>query len=98
MPDDSPVRTILRMRAREGCAQEFERAWRSAAAHISRVPGSLRQELIRDIEDPRTFLIVSDWADSAALEAFGPSAARERLTAALRDLRESGEKATYEVL
>jgi 2-polyprenyl-6-methoxyphenol hydroxylase-like FAD-dependent oxidoreductase/heme-degrading monooxygenase HmoA len=98
MPDDSPVRTILRMRAREGCAEAFEAAWRTAAEEISRTPGSLRQELIRDAEDPRTFLIISDWRDQAALDAFGPSAARERLTAALRDLRESGEKNTYEVL
>ncbi|MDG4825459.1 FAD-dependent oxidoreductase [Asanoa sp. WMMD1127] len=98
MPDESPVRTILRMRAREGCADAFEAAWRTAADEISRTPGSLRQELIRDAEDPRTFLIISDWRDQRALDAFGPSAAREQLTAALRDLRESGEKNTYEVL
>ncbi|MEV0720391.1 FAD-dependent oxidoreductase [Asanoa sp. NPDC050611] len=98
MPDDSPVRTILRMRAREGCADAFEAAWRVAADEISRVPGSLRQELIRDAEDPRTFLIISDWRDQEALDAFGPSAARENLTAALRDLRESGEKNTYALL
>ncbi|MEV4538590.1 FAD-dependent oxidoreductase [Asanoa sp. NPDC049518] len=98
MPDEGSVRTILRMRAREGCVEAFEAAWRVAAEEISRTPGSLRQELIRDADDPRTFLIVSDWRDQEALDAFGPSAAREQLTAALRDLRESGEKNTYEVL
>ena len=43
--------------------------WRIAAEDVSRVPGNLRQELVRDAADPRTFLIVSDWADEAALEA-----------------------------
>ncbi|MCZ2858699.1 putative quinol monooxygenase [Blastococcus sp. VKM Ac-2987] len=96
---DAPaVRTILRMRAREGCEAAFETAWRRAAAEISRVPGNLWQELIRDADDPRTFLITSDWTDRAAVDAFGRSPARETLTEALRDLREDAARNTYEVL
>ncbi|HST98637.1 MAG TPA: antibiotic biosynthesis monooxygenase family protein [Geodermatophilus sp.] len=92
------VRTMLRMRTREGCEAEFEAAWRRAAAEISRVPGNLRQELIRDVDDPRTFLITSDWTDRAAVDEFGRSSARETLTEALRDLREDAARNTYEVL
>ena len=92
------VRTILRMRTREGCEAEFEAAWRRAAAQISRVPGNRQQELIRDADDPRTFLITSDWTDRAAVDAFGRSSARDSLTAALRDLREDAARNTYEVL
>ena len=92
------VRTVLRMRTREGCEAEFEAAWRRAAAEISRVPGNLRQELIRDADDPRTFLITSDWTDRAAVDEFGRSSARETLTEALRDLREDAARNTYEVL
>ncbi|HYH26180.1 MAG TPA: antibiotic biosynthesis monooxygenase, partial [Blastococcus sp.] len=76
----------------------FEAAWRRAAAEISRVPGNLRQELIRDADDPRTFLITSDWTDRAAVDGFGRSSARETLTEALRDLREDASRNTYEVL
>ena len=61
---DAGVRTLLRMRTREGCEARFEEAWRTAAAEISRVPGNLRQELVRDADDPRTFLITSDWTAS----------------------------------
>ena len=92
------VRTILRMRAREGCEAQFEGAWRQAAAEISRVPGNLQQELLQDAGDPRTFLITADWADRAAVDAFGRSSARESLTAALRELREDASRDTYEVL
>ena len=92
------VRTMLRMRTREGCEAEFEAAWRRAAAEIARVPGNLRQELVRDVEDPRTFLITSDWTDRAAVDGFGGSSARETLTEALRDLREDAARNTYEVL
>ena len=92
------VRTILRMRTREGCEAQFEAAWRRAAAEISRVPGNLQQELVRDADDPRTFLITSDWTDRAAVDGFGRSTARETLTEALRDLREDAARNTYEVL
>jgi quinol monooxygenase YgiN len=92
------VRTILRMRTREGCEAQFEGAWRQAAVEISRVPGNLRQELMRDADDPRTFLITADWSDRAAVDAFGRSSARETLTTALRDLRDDASRNTYEVL
>ncbi len=95
---DGAVRTILRMRAREGCEAEFEGAWRQAAGEISRVPGNVQQELLRDADDPRTFLITADWSDRAAVDAFGRSSARDSLTAALRDLREDAARNTYEVL
>ncbi|MGY1697117.1 FAD-dependent monooxygenase [Geodermatophilus sp. SYSU D00814] len=95
---DGAVRTLLRMRVREGCEQAFEDAWREAASHIAAVPGNLRQELMRDAADPRTFLVVADWADKEAVDGFGRSAARETLTAALRDLREDADRSTFEVL
>ena len=96
--DRTTVRTLLRMRAREGREAEFAAAWHRAAAEISRVPGNLRQELMRDEGDPRWFGIVSDWTDRASVDAFGRSAARETLTEALRDLREDAARNTYEVL
>ncbi|HEY4626645.1 MAG TPA: FAD-dependent monooxygenase [Blastococcus sp.] len=86
------------MRTREGCEAQFEEAWRQAAAEISKVAGNLRQELVRDADDPRTFLITADWIDRAAVDAFGRSSARELLTTALRDLREDASRSTYEVL
>jgi 2-polyprenyl-6-methoxyphenol hydroxylase-like FAD-dependent oxidoreductase/heme-degrading monooxygenase HmoA len=92
------VRTILRMRAREGCEAEFEAAWHRAAAEISRVPGNLRQELMRDDGDPRWFAIASDWTDRDHVDAFARSAARETLTEALRDLREDATRSTFAVL
>ncbi len=95
---NAPFRAVLRMRAREGCEQAFEDAWRAAAEEISRTPGNLRQELVRDAGDPRTFLLISDWADQVALDVFGHGAARDRLTVALRDLSESADRRTYRVL
>jgi 2-polyprenyl-6-methoxyphenol hydroxylase-like FAD-dependent oxidoreductase/heme-degrading monooxygenase HmoA len=95
--NNTTVRTILRMKVLEGCEAAFERAWRDAARDISRVPGNVRQELVQDADDPRTFLIISDWTDRAAVDTFGRSNAREKLTAALRDMREDADRHTYEL-
>ncbi len=92
------VRTLLRMRAREGCEQAFVDAWHRSAQEIREIPGSVRQDLLVDADDPRSYLIVAEWADRAALDAFGRSEYRDRLTAALRDLRESAERSTYRVV
>jgi quinol monooxygenase YgiN len=92
------VRTLLRMRVREGCEAQFEAAWRTAAVRIAEEPGNLRQDLLRDAGDPRTFLITADWTDRAAVDAFGRSSSREILTAALRELREDASRNTYQVL
>ncbi|SFP70880.1 2-polyprenyl-6-methoxyphenol hydroxylase [Geodermatophilus dictyosporus] len=92
------VRTVLRVRAREGCEDAFAAAWQQAAAEVAREPGNLRQELVRDAGDPRWFGFVSDWTDRAAVDAFGRSAAGERLTEALRDLREDTARETFTVL
>jgi quinol monooxygenase YgiN len=94
-PGPEPVTTMLRMRVRPGCADEFVRAWRRAAASIADTPGQISQELFRDADDPMTFVVAATWADRGRLDAFGRGTGRERLTAALRDLRESAERHTY---
>jgi quinol monooxygenase YgiN len=92
------VRTVLAMRTKEGCEQRFEAEWLSAAAEIGTVDGCLRQDLIRDADDPRSYLIISDWADRERLDAFGRSEHRDRLLRVIRELRESAHRHTYQVL
>ncbi|WP_229402245.1 putative quinol monooxygenase [Micromonospora okii] len=92
------VRTVLAMRTREGCEARFEAAWLSAAEQIRALDGCLHQDLVRDADDPRRYLIISDWADRERLDAFGRSEHRDRLLRLVRELRESAERHTYQVL
>jgi 2-polyprenyl-6-methoxyphenol hydroxylase-like FAD-dependent oxidoreductase/quinol monooxygenase YgiN len=92
------VRTILRMRAMEGSERAFKHDLREAMDEISHEPGILRQDLMRDADDPRTFLIISDWTDRITLEEFGRSDRRDRIMAPVRAIRESAERHTYEAL
>ncbi|MEO3779215.1 antibiotic biosynthesis monooxygenase family protein [Micromonospora sp. B11E3] len=92
------MRTVLAMRAREGCEQRFEAEWLAAAEKIRGLDGCLRQDLVRDADDPRSYLIISDWADRERLDAFGRSEHRDHLLRVIRDLRESAQRNTYQVL
>jgi quinol monooxygenase YgiN len=92
------VRTVLAMRAREGCEQRFETEWLAAAEEIRALDGCLRQDLVRDADDPRSYLIISDWADRERLDDFGRSVHRDRLLRVIRELRESAQRHTYQVL
>lgn len=93
-----PVRAVLAMRTREGCERRFEAEWRTIADQIRTLDGCLRQDLVRDADDPRSYLIITDWADRERLDAFGRSEQRDRLLRVIRDLRESAQRRTYQVL
>ena len=92
------VRTVLAMRTKEGCEDRFEAEWLSAAEEIRALDGCLHQDLVRDADDPRSYLIISDWADRERLDAFGRSEHRDRLLHMIRELRESADRHTYQVL
>jgi quinol monooxygenase YgiN len=92
------VRTVLAMRTREGCERQFEAAWLATAEKIRTLDGCLRQDLVRDADDPRSYLIISDWADRERLDAFGRSEHRDQLLRLIRELRESAQRHTYQLL
>lgn len=94
----TPIRTVLAMRTRPGCEQRFEAEWLMAAEQIRTLDGCLRQDLVRDADDPRDYLIISDWADRERLDAFGRSEQRDHLLRVIRELRESAQRHTYQVL
>jgi quinol monooxygenase YgiN len=92
------VRAVLTMRTRDGCEQRFEDEWLSVATEIGTLDGCLRQDLIRDADDPNSYLVISYWADRERLDAFGRSEHCDRLLRVVRPLRESAQRHIYHVL
>jgi heme-degrading monooxygenase HmoA len=92
------VRATLTIRVQEGREADFERAWRPIAESVRRNPGNLRQTLLRDPQDRRTFIITSDWVSREAFSRFERSPEQEELTAPLRALRESVRMTVYDVV
>lgn len=92
------VRATLRLTVRPGAEQEFPRLWKGIAAQVRAVPGNLRQTLQQQLDDPRRFVIVSDWTDEAAFRAFERSPEQDVLTQPVRQCREAAEMHVYAVV
>lgn len=92
------IRATLRLTVRPGCEQEFRRVWSGIAEQVRVVPGNVRQTLQQQVDDPRRFVIVSDWTDAAAFRDFERSPEQDALTRPIRELRETAEMHLYQVL
>jgi heme-degrading monooxygenase HmoA len=92
------VRATLYMKVKAGQEGAFEEAWRRIADQVRLAPGNLRQALLRDPEDPASFVVTSDWESRAAFTSFERSPEQDELTAPMRDMRESGQMTVHELL
>ncbi|NIH79675.1 FAD-dependent oxidoreductase [Amycolatopsis viridis] len=92
------IRAMYRLRARPGAEGAIEAAWRTVSARIGALAGNRRRELLRDADDPRSFVVVTEWADERALRDYrgGPVAAD--LAAAFRPLRQMCGDEAFHVL
>jgi 2-polyprenyl-6-methoxyphenol hydroxylase-like FAD-dependent oxidoreductase/heme-degrading monooxygenase HmoA len=89
---------MLRIRARPGLEDAVESAWRTAAGQIGGLTGNFQQDLLLDANDPRSFVVVTEWADQSALYAYenGPIAAQ--FADAVRLLCETSGAESYRVM
>jgi heme-degrading monooxygenase HmoA len=92
------IRATLHMKVRPGAEEEFVRAFSAIAEKVRDDAGSVRQTLMRDPEDPRSFVVMTYWVSRDAFTQFERSSAQDELTAPLRALRESSSMAVYEVV
>ena|SRR3989442_15028214 len=92
------VRATLYMTVKPGKEQDFERAWRAIAERVRTAPGNVRQALLRDADDPRSFVVSSDWESREAFSSFERSPEQDELTAPLRELRESGRMTVHDLV
>ena len=92
------VRAMLHIKVIENRAPEFEAIWRAVAEQVRRVPGNLRQSLLRDIQEPNAFVISSDWASEEAFRRFERSPEQDALTAPIREVRESARMTVQALL
>ncbi|HJZ88659.1 MAG TPA: antibiotic biosynthesis monooxygenase family protein [Polyangia bacterium] len=64
-----------------GQEQVFEQAFRGVLSALAQTPGHAESHLYRDVADPKSYLILSEWSDRAAFDAFVGSDTFARLTA-----------------
>jgi heme-degrading monooxygenase HmoA len=92
------IRATLHMKVRPGAEDEFMRVFSAVAEKVRSDPGSVRQTLLRDPDNPRSFVVMTDWISRDAFARFERSTAQDQLTAPLRALRESSSMAVYDLV
>lgn len=60
----------MNYRVLPGKEETFEKAFRSVLAVMGGMAGHVESHLFRDVDDAQTYLIVSEWNDEAAFQAF----------------------------
>jgi 2-polyprenyl-6-methoxyphenol hydroxylase-like FAD-dependent oxidoreductase/heme-degrading monooxygenase HmoA len=75
-----------------------ESAWRTAAGQIGGLAGNLLRQLLLDANDPRSFVVVTEWDDESALRDYEEGAVAARFAEAVGPLREPPAAESYRVM
>ena len=90
---------VVKMHAQEGKDDEAAEVMRELAEATRREQGCIQYIPVRDVDDPRNFLLYEQYVDRAALDEHGASEHFQRLAAGhLFGLMESRERSFYETV
>ena len=92
------IRATLHMKVKPGRGADFERAWEAIAEKVRQAPGHIRQALLKDPNDPESFVLTSDWQSGDHFHAFERSPEQDDLTAPLRELRKSASMDIHQLV
>ncbi|MHA6763616.1 antibiotic biosynthesis monooxygenase family protein [Streptacidiphilus sp. PAMC 29251] len=84
-------RVQLRMEIRRGLESEFERTWLEVGRRIAEEPANLGQVLVRAVEEPGVYYVVTDWVDESAFRTFELSEAHVENRRRLGPYRTGGD-------
>jgi heme-degrading monooxygenase HmoA len=60
----------MNYRVLPGKEQTFETAFRNVLNAMRKISGHTNTRMCRDIDDPQTYVILSEWSDKAAFDGF----------------------------
>jgi heme oxygenase (mycobilin-producing) len=91
-------RVLLRFQIHPGMEGDFERTWLGIADIVTDHPANLEQWLMKSMEEPGIYWIISDWVDEAGFRQFEHSDAHVGHRTRLHPFRSSGSMTTMQVI
>ncbi len=88
------VRVMIERRVAEGMVEAYQRSVREMRHEALRHEGYISGETLREVADPRHYVIISTWSDPVAWERWAASEARQRVMRRIAPLLEEPEKVT----
>jgi 2-polyprenyl-6-methoxyphenol hydroxylase-like FAD-dependent oxidoreductase/heme-degrading monooxygenase HmoA len=92
------IRTMLRVRARPGCEGDVESAWHAVAGQIGGLAGNRARQLLRDVNDPRSFVVVTEWDGESALRDYESGPVAASFAGAVGGLLDASTAHSYQVM
>jgi heme-degrading monooxygenase HmoA len=93
-----PARFVLEFEVASGREEDVIRAYGALRTRLEQgVPGLLGHQLCQSIDEPRRFIITSEWEDVAASASWDRSAEHDALVKPIRACFERAGSAKYEV-
>ncbi|MFU8850844.1 antibiotic biosynthesis monooxygenase family protein [Micromonospora sp. SL1-18] len=65
-----PVRVMVSARIDDKDREAFEEAYRLVAAVVAGTPGHIRDELLRDAEQPGRYILLAEWESEEAFRTW----------------------------
>jgi heme-degrading monooxygenase HmoA len=88
------IRVVIERWLVEGGAETIERIMRDLRREAIHSPGYVMGETLRDVADPRHFVIISTWRTREEWETWAVSSARQEIEDQIRLLLAEPEKIT----
>jgi heme oxygenase (mycobilin-producing) len=86
--DRGTARVIIYYRAPSGDAEVIEKAYHAISAELAATDGLLRNELLRDRDEPDSFLVLSEWRSLADFQTWETGPAHRGTTSPLREYQD----------
>lgn len=77
---EANARVLVFYRAPDDDPQAVERVYRQVSATMQGTEGLLGNQLLKDVTDPGSYVVASDWVDMAAFSAWDKSQGHRRTT------------------
>lgn len=76
-----PVRVMVSARIDDQHREAFEEAYRAVAAVVAGTPGHIRDELLRDVEEPGRYILLAEWESEEAFRTWEDAPSHREMAA-----------------
>lgn len=89
------VRVLLYVADPPGAPGSVEEAYHAVSHALAGTPGLVANTLLRSVDDPQAFAVLSEWTDLAAFRAWEETSDHRQDTAPLRPMQDAGRSSAH---
>lgn len=92
------ARIMVQVTVDEGREEEFERTFRQIAPEINTAPGLIQHQVIRAVDDPHRYIMLSEWVSVDAFDTWEKTQGHRELVRPLAAMWHGTQIKKFEVV